>query len=144
MSKPITIRKLGHWKQMDQGIFRDLDNACFPADSSFDNTEDYHWWVLCVGTQPVAYAGMKVAAWNGDASKVVRVQFTRCGVLPEYRGQGFQMRLIKRRLTWCRRAGVRRVETYTTLDNPQSRKHLLAAGFKSRKQGEFFRYRMDL
>ncbi|MCC6425630.1 MAG: GNAT family N-acetyltransferase [Phycisphaerales bacterium] len=139
-----TIQKLARWKQADEGWFRDLDNACFPKDSSFLNDEDYRWWVLYEGRTPVAYAGLKVVAWNGDQSRIKRVKFTRCGVLPEHRGKGYQQRLIRRRLAWCRRAGVSRVETYTSLDNAVSGSNLLRAGFTRRKKGDWYTYRLEL
>lgn len=140
----VSVRKLRHWKEADAGWFRDLDNQCFPKDTSFYNTEDYHWWVVYEGDNPVAYAGAMVKSRTGDDKQIVRVDFTRCGVLPGHRGRGYQTRLIRARIAWCRRVKARRIETYTSLDNTQSRNNLLAAGFRSRRRGCWFRYRLDL
>lgn len=132
-----SIRKLRRWKEADAGWFREMDNRCFPVDTSFSNDETYHWWVIRdeKGT-PMAYAALRIdnSGW---------AHFTRCGVLPEFRGQGLQDRLIKARVAWCRKnPRVRIIKTYTSLDNVASMNNLLDAGFTRRKSGQWYHYRL--
>jgi GNAT superfamily N-acetyltransferase len=138
----VTVRKLRHWKWMDRGVFRDLDNACFPVDESFKNDDTYHWWVVFIGKTPVAYAGMAVEKSKGK--QIVSVKFTRCGVLPDYRGHGFQRRLIAARISWCRRRGVKEIKTYCALHNTQSKANLITHGFSCRRGSEWFTFRKVL
>lgn len=130
------VQKLRRWKQADSGPLRDMDAACFPTDTSFWNDERYHWWRI----GDVAYAGLRVDKKTNTA------HFTRAGVMPEARGQGLQKVLIKARLTWCKRAGVRTVKTYTSIDNHASIASLKACGFSARrsKDGKWIRFTKEL
>lgn len=123
----LSTKKLAHWKHADQGWVRDLDNACFPSpDLSFENNDEYHWWVVFSGREAVGYAAVRVR--KGRMS-----EFTRCGVLPEHRGKGIQRLLIKARLTWCKRRGIKKVRTYAAPENQHSNANLIAAGFRARR-----------
>lgn len=128
------VQKLRRWKQADSGPLRDMDAVCFPTDTSFWNDERYHWWRI----GNAAYAGLRVE--NGIA------HFTRAGVMPEYRGQGLQKVLIKARLAWCKRKGIKTVKTYTSADNAASAASLVACGFRSRKSndGKWIRFTKEL
>lgn len=120
------ISKLRFWKHADGGMIRDLDIQCFPApDVSFSNGPNYHWWVLDNGQGFVAFAGVYVGA-NGVA------RFTRAGTLPAFRGRGYQKALIRARIQWCRRRGIKTIKTYTSLDNKISAANLKSFGFKGR------------
>lgn len=136
----MSIRKLRHWKQADAGWFREMDNICFPTDISFYNTQNYHWWVIRDGNKPVAYAALRVEK-KGDHRIA---HFTRCGVLPEARGRGYQAKLIQARLSWCRRQNIRLVKTYTSHDNVKSANNLRAAGFRSRRTKGWLKFRKEL
>lgn len=137
MGAKITCQKLRRWKQADVGWFRDMDYRCFPTDTPFWNDKTYHWWVVYEGTVPVAYAALST-----EPNSVVR--FTRCGVLPEHRGRGYQRILIKARITWCRRNGIKLIKTYTDPVNTKSTQNLKAAGFRSRRSGKWINFRKDL
>lgn len=140
----VRIKKLRKWKDADAGWMRELDNACFPTDTSFYNDEDYHWWVVYIDKVPVAYAAARVHSRSGDDKRIVCIKFSRCGVLPEYRGHGFQRALIAARVSWAKRVRASRIETYTSLDNQHSKNNLIAEGFRYRRRGQWFRYRLDL
>lgn len=142
----ISIRKLRHWKTADSGVLREMDTKCFPKDLTFWNDEDTRWWIVYVDGVPAAYAGARISARTGDGKQVKVVKFTRCGVLPEFRGRGFQADLIKARLSWAKRVKAEIVKTYTHKDNKHSMNNLLAAGFKSRKRGrsDYIDFRKDL
>lgn len=120
------IRKLRNWKHANTPRFRGLDALCFPEDIPFLNSANYHWWEMREsGCDPVAYAGLYI---DGDEA-----HFSRAGVLKEHRGKGYQKKLIKARLAWCRRNGIVIVYTYTSAKNKISRRNLRACGFDSRK-----------
>lgn len=127
-------QKLRRWKQADSGPLRDMDAVCFPTDTSFWNDERYHWWI--VGN--AAYAGLRI---EKDVA-----HFTRAGVMPDYRGQGLQKVLIKARLAWCKRRGIKTVKTYTSFDNTASIASLKACGFIGRKSrdGKWIRFTKEL
>lgn len=52
------------------------------------------------------------------------------GVLPEYRGQGLQKRLITKRVERAAERGWRWLITYTSVDNAASANSLINAGFR--------------
>ena len=52
------------------------------------------------------------------------------GVLPAYRGQGLQKRLIKARVKKARRLGWTYLLTETILDNSHSQANLIDCGFR--------------
>lgn len=139
------VQKLRRWKQADSGPLRDMDAVCFPTDTSFWNDERYHWWAVSDEDRStfnsrcmVAYAGLRVE--KGIA------HFTRAGVMPDYRGQGLQKVLIKARLAWCKRRGIKVVKTYTSHDNTASIASLKACGFRGRKSndGKWIRFTKEL
>lgn len=74
----------------------------------------------------VGYGGVRLPPqWPGVAF------LSRAGVLPEYRGQGIQKRLIRARVAWAKRSNqATHAITYTNYYNPASSNALIAAGFK--------------
>jgi GNAT superfamily N-acetyltransferase len=144
-------RKLRRWKQADSGPLREMDAACFPTDTSFWNDDRYHWWRI--GNK--AYAGLRIekekvrSEKRGEDPKIIEVEiarFTRCGVMPDARGQGLQKVLIQARLVWCKRRGIKVVKTYTSTDNHASAASLVACGFRKRKSrdGKWFYFQKEL
>jgi GNAT superfamily N-acetyltransferase len=120
------------------------DRVCFPGD---DPTvlEGAEWWGAWDGNRLAAYAGAVILPGEPDV-----VYLRRCGVLPEYRGQGLQRRLITARVRWARRNGAREVVTDTHPTNVPSAKTLVRAGFTpyepiTRWAGDFWSYwRLEL
>ena len=124
-----------------------MDSICFPSPcKSFDNDPTYHWWVAYSDGKPIGYAGLYIQ------TKGLEAHFERCGVLPMARGNGVQRRLIKARLSWCRRSGIKVVQTYTSGPgnkcgvNYPSVANLKACGFKARQSrgGGWIRFKMRL
>jgi len=84
--------------------------------------EDREWWVAYYEGESIAVAAMRVIddmAW-----------FSTCGVLPDYRGHGLQKKLIKKRLDYAKKLGVKEVYTYTVNGNHASANSLISCGFK--------------
>lgn len=133
------IRKLRSWRHADREPFRLLDRRCFPTDEPFLNGRQYSWWVLWSDRgEPLGYAGLYV---RGDEA-----HFSRCGIVPSARGFGLQRRLLRARVSWCRRRNLRVCRTYTCIDNWPSRKNLEHEGFVPRRSpcGKYILYKLEL
>lgn len=128
------IRKLRTWKRANEPWFTALDRATFTKDSRFENGPNYHWWVVYVKREIVAFAGLYI---DGTAAR-----FCRCGVLKKRRGLGIQRELIKVRWKWCRTnrgvLGLTKVLTYTsrTGGGKISGDNLESCGFSKREFDE--------
>lgn len=84
---------------------------------------DRHWWVAYAGEHgAVAYAAIRIEEDVG--------WFSTCGVLTPYRGYGLQKKLIKKRLDYAKKVGVKRVYTYTVTGNHPSANSLISMGFR--------------
>ena len=101
-----------------------LDSQVFDyrQDSPVDTT-GAQWWVALDGNIPIAYAGVKLLD-DGFA------YLCRAGVLPGYRGNNLQTRLIRVRVAWAKKQGATKAITYTVLENPASSNNLIKCGFK--------------
>jgi RimJ/RimL family protein N-acetyltransferase len=105
----------------------DLDNRCFPSDGAVEPDDDSFWWVAWDGITPVAFAGMRPCQQKCNEGIVA---LTRCGVVKDYRGQGIQKRLIRSRVAYAKRLGLRQVVAYVKTWNLASANSLIACGFK--------------
>ncbi len=103
----------------------DLDQKCFPYDSSDDLRPDRLWWVAVTSAsgKVVGYAGAYL--WRPDFALVL----CRAGVAWRHRGHGLQRRLIAARVQQAKREGMREVWTYTSHANIASNNSLIATGF---------------
>lgn len=133
----VSVTRLRSWKAADRGWMRDLDCACFPTDLSYWNSRRHVWWVARVNGRAVGYAACVVRGKG-------RVEFTRAGVLPQFRGLGLHAALLRRRISWCRRNGHRSLYTYTSRANERSASNLRASGFAARTRGEWIMFSMEL
>lgn len=106
-----------------RGALDVLQHLALPCDKPADTRRGF-WWVAEVRGEPAAFAGMYPSAQWGDA-----FYLCRAGVLPEFRGQGLQKRLIRARAEFARRAGARWLITDTTA-NPPSVNSLVCCGFR--------------
>lgn len=104
----------------------DLQTNCLPGDEP-EMPRKGGWWWLAVDEsgKAIGFAGMRPSErWQQTA------YLCRAGVLPEYRGQGIQKRLIRVRLAKARVLGNTHAITDCTTENPASARNLIAAGFK--------------
>jgi GNAT superfamily N-acetyltransferase len=107
-------------------IFRG-EMSCFPADTPYVLKSNHAVWLAhappnSLGDTLAGYAAM---VEHGPAAGFL----ARCGVLPAYRGQGLQRRLIRARVAHARRIGLKTVYTYTIIRNPASSNNLIKSGF---------------
>lgn len=104
---------------------RALDAGLFPNDDPMPEfiLQDSLWWIASQSGQVAGYGGLYLGI-EGQAWLV------RTGVLPTFRGQHLQRKLIRARLRAARKAGVPAVDTYTHVTNIASQRSLIACGFR--------------
>lgn len=103
-----------------------LDQVCFPADWRV-RVENCYWWIEEEDREPIAYAALRPCAAKHNSSLGF---LSRVGVVPGWRGQGRQKRLIQRRVAQARRIGLSELVTYTTPENLASANSLISCGFR--------------
>ena len=104
----------------------DLQLECLPGDDP-EIPKAGSWWWLAIDEdgKAVGFAGMRPSErWQQT------IYLCRAGVLPDYRGQGIQKRLIRARLAKARALGNTHAITDCTTENPASAKSLIKAGFR--------------
>lgn len=104
-------------------IMRALQKTCLPYDSVFMEKKAWFWVGYYNGT-PVAFCALAPSIRWSDC-----VYLARAGVVPEFRGQGLQKRMIELRERWARKQSYKWAVTDTT-DNPASSNSLIARGYK--------------
>jgi GNAT superfamily N-acetyltransferase len=101
-----------------------LDAACFgrhDAPALSDNAGA--WWVAFAGKMPAGYCGVKKSSTGANYGYLCRA-----GVLPDYRGNGLQKQMIRRRIAYARAQEWTMLVT-DTHDNVSSANSLIACGF---------------
>lgn len=101
-----------------------LHKAVFPDDRRYTNVYA-EWWLVFDGAHPVAFAALAPSAQWLDAGYLARA-----GVLPEYRGQGLQRRLIRARVARAKKQGWSSVLSDTSKDSVPSSNNLMREGFR--------------
>lgn len=104
-----------------------LQLTALPNDTPIfsDHSSSSYWWVVFDDTHPVAFASLTLSTQWADAGYL-----SRAGVLPAYRGQGLQKRLIRVREKKARQLGLNWLVTDTT-NNPASANSLISCGYKT-------------
>jgi GNAT superfamily N-acetyltransferase len=82
------------------------------------------WWLVWKGVEPVAFAGLRLAASTPSTGYL-----HRSGVLPKHRGHRLQVRLIRIREAMARSLGLKRMVSDTT-GNIASSNSLIRAGYR--------------
>jgi len=100
-----------------------IHRVCFPNATPYPVDGVYWWLARDPKGAPAAMAGLTVGTREGGA------YLCRSGVLPAHRGQGLQVKLIKRRLALANAFDLNYVVT-DTIDNPVSANHLIDCGFR--------------
>lgn len=102
-----------------------MDRECFGDDAYPVDLVGYDpecWLATTADGHPAAFA----VAVTIDGVAYLR----RAGVLPEYRGQGLQTRLIRTRVRWANQLRCSRVETYTMPYAVESMRSLINCKFR--------------
>tara|TARA_R100001510_G_C7637284_1_gene195241 strand:+ start:580 stop:1017 length:438 start_codon:yes stop_codon:yes gene_type:complete len=106
-----------------------MQNICLPEDEPIEPTEctkedKNWWWIGTEGYKPVCFANLKQSFQWLDT-----VYLARSGVLPKWRGQGLQKKMITIREKFAKKLGYNWVITDTT-DNLPSSNSLISKGYK--------------
>lgn len=83
----------------------------------------YVWFAVLVDGDVAAVGALGPTGWVGPS-----------GVLPAYRGRGFQKLLIRARVAEAVRLGLPKIESGTVGWNEFSRRNLVACGFRLSQQ----------
>lgn len=83
-----------------------------------------HWWILYDGKSPIGFCGLR--EYIDDPETVF---LNLAGIIPGYRGRGYQRRLIKKREELAKVLGKKRIITYTSYDNLPSANNLIKCGY---------------
>lgn len=83
------------------------------------------WWLALVNSKEVGFAGMVPSQRVKSAGYLCA-----SGVLPGYRGNGIQKRLLRARIAQARKYGWTELRTETINNNPASANALIACGFR--------------
>ena len=109
---------------------RDLGLVQQIHDSIFSRTEDRDprigegaWWLVWDKDTPVAFAGARRIPGTDQ------LYLCRVGVIRSARGNGLQRRLVRVRLQWGRKQGLKEVLTDTVNWNVASSNNLIKEGF---------------
>ncbi len=109
----------------DAALIAGMDRVCFPLDTpaAFAGAR---WSIGWDGDTPASYCAWKTVDHDG-----VAVGFHyRGGVLPGYRGQGLQRRMLRLREEEMRQDGRIKAVTYTDADGAASMRNLIAEGYR--------------
>lgn len=114
-----------HLERVDAGDprLRRAHDACFPLDSR-PSWSLGAWWLLCDDEHIAGFAGIQPSIRFIDCGYLVRA-----GVMPSYRGQNLQRRLIDVRVQYARRQQWAWVVS-ATYNNPASANNLIERGFR--------------
>jgi GNAT superfamily N-acetyltransferase len=105
-------------------VLRDLHLSCFGDTAPQIDPPLSLWWLAYHDGMPMAFGGMERSKKFADVGYLCR-----SGVLPGYRGQGLQLRLIRAREAKARKLGWVWMRTDTT-GNPASGNTLIRAGYR--------------
>lgn len=118
----IRIRKVDGGKHAR--VLLDLHDETF-GDSAPQLDPTYgHFWIAYDYDKPVGFAWLVQSTLAKDVGYLKRV-----GVLPAYRGQGLQAKLLRVRERYAKRLGWKRCISDTAYHNIHSSNNLIRAGY---------------
>lgn len=106
-----------------------MDAVCFPEHEPFE-FEDTQWYLLEYDGRYVGYAG-----WRNINDEVG--ELCRAGIVPEWRGNGFQRHMIKFRERVMKYSGVLVSICTTYPNNYHSMNNLMACGYQACSKDEW-------
>lgn len=95
-----------------------MDSICFDGDYPVTDWDQCTWWIGIEKGTDACYCAIKEI--NGF------FYLNRAGVMPDFRGRGYQRKMLDKRLKF---AGDRVVITDTVASNTASNNNLIRAGF---------------
>lgn len=124
MSSKIRIKSVNGADERIGSLLIWLQLETMPADPVIQPDEG-HWWIAYQGCNPVAFVGMTdVESWPKTG------YIARVGVLPDYRGNGLQKRLLAVCERKGRELGLKQLIS-TTYRNPPSANSFVARQYRT-------------
>jgi len=116
--------RLRPMRPCDRAAVDAMQRDMFPPENGngLAKLDEGQWWIALDGDRPAGFCAIKITSDGAG-------YLSRAGVVKAYRGCGLQKRMIRLRLAWARRKGLRHVVTDTT-GNPPSANSLISCGFK--------------
>ena len=105
-----------------------MDSEVLFGDYPVIDWRDCVWFIGIEDGKDVCYCGVRL--WENVA------YLSRAGVMPDFRGKGYQLRMIQKRLEYIKKQGITRVVTDTIASNTASNNNLIKAGFKMYDPGD--------
>lgn len=102
-----------------------LHSLTFWKDAPDIDPEAGHWWFAYHNKAPVAFAGVVPSTWFQNLG-----YFHRVGVLPEHRGKGLQVRLMRTMEARARKIGWDGIVSDTTAWNAASANSFIKMGYR--------------
>lgn len=116
------IRRVDTENERIRHVLNMMDEHCFPMDELASKAG--WWWIAWWAGEPAGFAGLRALAVEQHIGYLCRA-----GVLEHCRGHGLQKKLIRARIAYARRLGLRELVTDTTANIP-SANSLISCGFK--------------
>ncbi len=106
-------------------IINSMQDICLPGDEPRQYKNNDFWFIVFSGDTPAAFSVVSEVSEN-------LWYLSRAGVMPEYRGYGLQLRMIKARVKAVLKAYPdAAIVTDTVTENWPSSNNLIKAGFKT-------------
>jgi ribosomal protein S18 acetylase RimI-like enzyme len=105
----------------DAELVKSLHTEIFPMDAWYESKRSV-MWVVWQGKEPVGFCMLSTTSED-------YVFYSRAGVKRAYRGNGFQVRMLRVRERYARKHGFKKAITYTKIDNTNSNHNLQKAGY---------------
>jgi GNAT superfamily N-acetyltransferase len=121
----VSVRKVDGSKDRIADTLRALHNTTFGRTAPMIDPAYGHWWIAFDGTSPVAFAGIVQSTYAPHVGYL-----KRSGVIPSYRGQGLQRRLLAAREGLAKRVGWKRVISDTAYHNIHSSNNMIRSGYR--------------
>jgi len=118
--------KIKEVKLTDESLLWLVDVDSKIIQSGEEEWRKHRWWFVYCAGERVGYAGLKIMSGINKGIAFL----SRCGILPEHRGNGLQRKLIRVRLAAAKKALCDYVITYTLRTNLNSANNLIAYGFR--------------
>jgi GNAT superfamily N-acetyltransferase len=119
------MTKVSIRRSRDLEKLRELDRELIGKDVPFPKGDNYLWWVAYVDGEIAGYAAIGLFDTEGRYGFL-----SRAAVLPKFRGQGLQKKLIRVREAEAKRRGYRYFITYTAKWNVKSANSLTSCGYR--------------
>ena len=133
----IEFRRLHTLDEHSRLVLTKLQRICLPEDEPYFPDRGW-WWLGTDGQQTVAFCLLTPSSQWSDTAYLAR-----SGVLPAWRGQGLQKRMINLRERFARRHGYRWMISDTT-DNFPSANSLISKGYKLYSPSKPWAYEVTL